>query len=126
MSRHRQDGRAGEPGNETAPVCKPGAIALTGHGHDLLFGRPMGDAKLAKAPMTLDAPARTKASASNTEKLRGIEAVVSVDGVSSSKGAEGPDILTAALWSGGSGADTTFGPAELEAVSALGPDCVKT
>jgi hypothetical protein len=80
----------------------------------------MGDAKLAKAPMTLDAPAMTKASASNTENLRGIEAVVSVDRVSSSEGAEGPDILTAALWLVGSGADTTFGTAELEAVSALG------
>jgi hypothetical protein len=42
--------------------------------------------------MTLDAPAMTKASASNTENLRGIEAVVSVDRVSSSEGAEGPDI----------------------------------
>jgi hypothetical protein len=70
--------------------------------------------------MTLDAPAMTKASASNTENLRGIEAVVSVDRVSSSEGAEGPDILTAALWLVGSGADTTFGTAELEAVSALG------
>jgi hypothetical protein len=110
ISRHRQDGRAGEPGNEAAPICKPdvGAIALTGHGHDLLFGRPMGDAKLAKAPMTLDAPAMTKASASrNTENLRGIEAVVSVDRVSSSEGAKGPEILTAALGLLGSGADDT-------------------
>ena len=79
----------------------------------------MGDAKLAKAPITLDAPAMTKASASNTENLRGIEAVVSVDRVSSSEGAEGPDILTTALWLVGSGADTTFGTAELEAVSVL-------
>jgi hypothetical protein len=68
----------------------------------------MGDAKLAKAPMTLDAPAMTKASASrNIENLRGIEAVVSVDRVSSSEGAEGPDILTAALRLVGSGADDT-------------------
>ena len=56
LGRHRQDGRAGEPGNEAAPIGKPdvGAIALTGHGHDLLFGRPIGGAKLAKAPMTSD------------------------------------------------------------------------
>ena len=42
IDRHRQDGRAGQPGNEAAPIGKPevGAIALTGHGHDLLFGRP--------------------------------------------------------------------------------------
>ena len=43
IGRHRQDGRAGEPGDEAAPIGKPdlGAIALTGHGHDLLFGRPI-------------------------------------------------------------------------------------
>ena len=60
----------------------------------------------------------TKASASrNTENLRGVEAVVSVDRFRS-EGAEGSDILTVALRLGGSGADDTppFGTAELEAV----------
>jgi hypothetical protein len=43
IGRHRQDGRAGEPGNEAAPIGKTdgGAIALTHHGHDLLYGRPI-------------------------------------------------------------------------------------
>ena len=81
IGRHRQDGRAGEPGNEAAPIGKPDvdAIALTGHGHDLLFGRPIVGAKLARAPMTSDTPAMMKADASrNTENLSGVEAVVSV------------------------------------------------
>jgi hypothetical protein len=110
IGRHRQDGRAGEPGNEAAPISKPdmGAIALTGHGHDLLFGRPIVGAKLARAPMTSDTPAMMKADASrNTENLSGIEAVVSVDRFSSSEGAEGSDILTVALRLVGSGVDDT-------------------
>jgi hypothetical protein len=41
---------------------------------------PIGGAKLVKAPITSDPPAMAKASASrNTENLRGVEAVVSVD-----------------------------------------------
>ena len=90
IGRHRQDGRAGEPGNETAPIGKPnvGTIALTGHGHDLLFGPPDRRAKLAKAPTTSDTPAMTNATASrNTENLRGVEAVVSIDRFSNSEGA---------------------------------------
>jgi hypothetical protein len=50
----------------------------------------------------------TKASASrNTENLRGVEAVVSVDRFSKSEGAEGSDFLTVALRLVGSGADDT-------------------
>ena len=79
---------------------------------------PIGGAKLAKAPMTSDTPATMKASASrNTENLRSVEAV-SVDGFSKSEGAEGSDILTVTLRLVGSGADTTFGTAELECQSA--------
>src|SRR6476646_10734984 len=59
---------------------------------------PIGGAKLAKAPMTSDTPAMTKASASrNTENLRAVEAVISVERFSNSEGAEGSDILTVAL-----------------------------
>jgi hypothetical protein len=55
--------------------------------------------------MTSDTPAMAKASASrNTENLRGVEAVVSVDRFSNSEGAEGSDILTVALRLAGSGA----------------------
>jgi hypothetical protein len=69
---------------------------------------PIGGAKLAKAPMTSDTPAMTKASASrNTENLRGVETVVSVDRFSNSEGAEGSDILTVALRLVGSRADDT-------------------
>jgi hypothetical protein len=69
---------------------------------------PMGGAKLAKAPMTSDTAAMTKASESrNTENLRGVEAAVSVDRFSNSEGAEGSDISTVALWLVGSRADDT-------------------
>jgi hypothetical protein len=52
----------------------------------------------------------TKASASrNTENLRGVEAVVSVDRFSNSGEAEGSDIFTVALRLAGSGRYTTFG-----------------
>jgi hypothetical protein len=69
---------------------------------------PIGGAKLVKAPMTSDTPAMTKAIASrNTENLRGVEAIVSVDRFSNSEGAEGSDILTVAPWLVGSGADDT-------------------
>ena len=55
---------------------------------------PIGGATLAKAPITSDTPAMTKASASrNTENLRGVEAVVGVDRFSNSEGAEGSDIF---------------------------------
>ena len=58
------------------------------------IAHPIGGAKLVKAPMTSDTPATTKASASrNTENLRGIEPVVSVDRFSNSEGAEGSDIF---------------------------------
>jgi hypothetical protein len=43
----------------------------------------------------------------NTENLRGVEAVVSIDRFSSSEGAEGSDILTVTLRLVGSGADDT-------------------
>ena len=56
IGRHRQEGRAGEPGNEAAPIGKPdvGAIALTGHGHDLLFGRPIQKDHLPKLSVQYD------------------------------------------------------------------------
>jgi hypothetical protein len=44
----------------------------------------------------------------NTENLRGVEAVVSVDRFSNSEGAEGSDILTVALWLVGSVTDDTL------------------
>jgi hypothetical protein len=48
----------------------------------------IGGAKLAKAPMTSDTPAMRKATASrDTENLRGVETVVSVDRFSNSEGA---------------------------------------
>jgi len=44
--------------------------------------------------MTSDTPAMTKATASrDTENLRGLEAVISVERSSNSEGAEGLDIL---------------------------------
>jgi len=69
---------------------------------------PIGGAKLAKAPMTSDIPAMTKASASRiAENLRGAEAAVSIDRFSNPEGAEGSDILTVALRLVGSGTDDT-------------------
>src|SRR6516164_136999 len=108
-----QNGTTPTPGiaSRTSPGksshCKPSttnnsAAVTTSTAH------PIGGAKLAKAPMTSDTPAMTKASASrNTENLRGVEAVVSVDRFPNSEGAEGSDILTVALWLVGSGADDT-------------------
>ena len=69
---------------------------------------PIGGAKLTKALTTSDTPAMPKASASrNTENLRGVETVVSVDRFSNSERTEGSDILTIALRLVGSGADDT-------------------
>jgi hypothetical protein len=75
----------------------PGQAWFSGVGNAAVTtstARPIGGAKLAKAPMTSDTPAMTKASASrNTENLRSVEAVVSVDRFSNSEGAEESDIL---------------------------------
>jgi hypothetical protein len=47
---------------------------------------PIGGAKLAKAPMTSDTPAMTKASASRgTENFRDVEVVISIDCLSNSE-----------------------------------------
>src|SRR5215467_16216627 len=86
-----QNGTTPTPGiaSRTSPGksshCQPSttnnsAAVTTSTAHSI------GGAKLANAPMT-------KASAScNTENLRGVEAVVSVDRFSNSEGAEGSDI----------------------------------
>jgi hypothetical protein len=107
-----QNGSTATPGiaSRTSPGksshCQPSttnssAAVTTSTAH------PIG-AKLAKAPMTSDRPAMTKAVASrNTENLSGLEAVVSVDRFSNSEEAEGSDILTVALRLVGSGADDT-------------------